>query len=99
MESTNTKNSTDLIQFRKDTAAWLENNCPSSIRQPIRDESDYFWGGKNGHFKNEGVQLFAGIGMTDDEEIRFFLKRVRVVQHTFGGANYHLDRYARLNGF
>jgi len=48
---------------------------------------------------NEGIQLFGGIGMTDDEEIGFFLKRARVAQRTFGDANYHMDRYARLNGY
>ncbi len=48
---------------------------------------------------NEGVQMFGGIGMTDDEEIGFFLKRGRVAMQTFGDSNYHLDRYARLNGY
>jgi len=48
---------------------------------------------------NEGIQLFGGIGMTDDEEIGFFMKRARVAQQTFGDYNYHLDRFATLNGF
>ena len=48
---------------------------------------------------NEGIQLFGGIGMTDDEEIGFFLKRARVVQQTLGDTNFHLDRLARLKGF
>ena len=48
---------------------------------------------------NEGVQMFGGIGMTDDEEIGFFLKRARVAQQTFGDYNYHLDRYAKILGF
>ena len=48
---------------------------------------------------NEAIQMFGGIGMTDDEEIGFFLKRARVAQHTLGDYNYHLDRFARLNGF
>ncbi len=48
---------------------------------------------------NEGIQMFGGIGMTDDEEIGFFMKRARVTQRTFGDTNYHLDRFARLNGF
>jgi len=48
---------------------------------------------------NEGIQLFAGIGMTDDEEIGFFMKRARVAQQTFGDYNYHLDRFASLSGF
>ena len=48
---------------------------------------------------NEGIQLFGGIGMTDDEEIGFFLKRARVAQHTFGDTNFHLDRLAKLKGY
>ncbi|WP_299459878.1 acyl-CoA dehydrogenase [uncultured Microscilla sp.] len=48
---------------------------------------------------NEAIQMFGGIGMTDDEEIGFFMKRARVAQVTFGDYNYHLDRYARLLGF
>jgi acyl-CoA dehydrogenase len=48
---------------------------------------------------NEGIQMHGGIGMTDEYEIGFFIKRARVAQHTFGDYNYHLDRFALLNGF
>jgi acyl-CoA dehydrogenase len=48
---------------------------------------------------NEAVQMHGGIGMTDEHEIGFFIKRARVAQHTFGDYNYHLDRFAQLNGF
>ncbi len=48
---------------------------------------------------NEAVQMHGGIGMTDEFDIGFFIKRARVAQHTFGDYNYHLDRYARLSGF
>lgn len=48
---------------------------------------------------NEGIQLFGGIGMTDDEEIGFFLKRARVVQRLLGDRNFHLDRLARMRGY
>lgn len=48
---------------------------------------------------NEAIQMHGGIGMTDEFDIGFFLKRARVVQHCFGDYNYHLDRYARLSGF
>ena len=48
---------------------------------------------------NEAIQMFGGIGMTDDEEIGFFLKRARVSQQTFGDYNYHLDRYAILKKY
>ena len=48
---------------------------------------------------NEAIQLFGGIGMTDEEEIGFFLKRARVAQQTFGDKNYHVDRFATLKGY
>lgn len=48
---------------------------------------------------NEAVQMHGGVGMTDDFEIGFFIKRARVAQHTFGDYNYHLDRFAQLSGF
>lgn len=48
---------------------------------------------------NEGIQMHGGIGMTDEHEIGFFIKRARVAQHTFGDYNYHLDRFALLSGF
>jgi acyl-CoA dehydrogenase len=48
---------------------------------------------------NEAIQMHGGIGMTDEHEIGFFIKRARVAQHTFGDYNYHLDRFATLSGF
>ena len=48
---------------------------------------------------NEAIQMHGGVGMTDEYEIGFFIKRARVVQHTFGDYNYHLDRFARRSGF
>ncbi|MFT6051162.1 MAG: alkylation response protein AidB-like acyl-CoA dehydrogenase, partial [Halioglobus sp.] len=36
---------------------------------------------------NEGIQMHGGIGMTDEHEIGFFIKRARVAQHTFGDYN------------
>ena len=48
---------------------------------------------------NEGIQMFGGIGVTDDEEVGFFLKRARVAQQTFGDCNFHVDRYAKLMGY
>ena len=48
---------------------------------------------------NEGVQMHGGIGMTDEHEIGFFMKRARVAQATFGDAAFHRDRYAALTGY
>lgn len=48
---------------------------------------------------NEGIQLHGGIGMTDEFDIGFFIKRARVAQQFLGDSNFHRDRYATLNGF
>jgi alkylation response protein AidB-like acyl-CoA dehydrogenase len=48
---------------------------------------------------NEAVQMHGGIGMTDEHEIGFYLKRARVAEQTFGDAAYHRDRWARLSGY
>ena len=48
---------------------------------------------------NESIQMHGGIGMTDEFDIGFFIKRARVAQQTYGDYNYHLDRYARLNSY
>ncbi len=51
------------------------------------------------NISNEGVQMHGGIGMTDEFDIGFYLKRARVVQQYLGDAAFHRDRYATLNGF
>jgi len=48
---------------------------------------------------NEGVQMHGGIGMTDEHDIGFFLKRARAAEITFGDAAYHRDRFASLQGY
>lgn len=48
---------------------------------------------------NEGIQMHGGIGMTDEFDIGFFLKRARVAQQFLGDQLFHRDRYARLAGF
>ena len=47
----------------------------------------------------EAIQMFGGIGMTDEEEIGLFFKRAKAAELTLGDAIYHRDRYASLRGF
>jgi hypothetical protein len=47
----------------------------------------------------EAVQLHGGMGMTDEFEIGFFMKRARVLQEIFGDANFHLDQLALRHGY
>lgn len=48
---------------------------------------------------NEAVQMHGGIGMTDEFDIGFFMKRARAAAETFGDAFYHTDRYAQMSGY
>jgi alkylation response protein AidB-like acyl-CoA dehydrogenase len=48
---------------------------------------------------NEAVQMHGGIGMTDEHDIGFFMKRARASEMTFGDAAYHRDRFATLAGY
>lgn len=47
----------------------------------------------------EGVQMHGGIGMTDEYDIGFYMKRGRVLAELFGDANFHADQLARSNGY
>ncbi|MBN8815141.1 MAG: acyl-CoA dehydrogenase [Sphingomonas sp.] len=47
----------------------------------------------------EGVQMFGGIGMTDEFDIGLYMKRQRVLAETFGDANFHADKLARNAGY
>ena len=47
----------------------------------------------------EGVQMHGGIGMTDEYDIGFYMKRARVLAEMFGDANFHADKLARAAGF
>jgi len=48
---------------------------------------------------NEGVQMHGGIGMTDEHEIGFFMKRSRVALASFGDSRFCRDRYAAQMGY
>lgn len=47
----------------------------------------------------ESVQMFGGIGMTDEEDIGLFMKRARVAEVTLGDSTYHRERFATLSGY
>ena len=47
----------------------------------------------------ESVQMHGGMGMTDQFDIGFFMKRARVCQELFGDANFHADQLARMKSY
>jgi alkylation response protein AidB-like acyl-CoA dehydrogenase len=48
----------DLESFRVETRAWLEENCPPAMRQPVRSEDDACWGGRNATFSSPDQKLW-----------------------------------------
>jgi acyl-CoA dehydrogenase len=58
----------DLDGFRAETRAWLEANCPTEMRKPIRSEADVCWGGRNWTFQSNAqcqwLEAMAGRGWT-----------------------------------
>jgi len=48
---------------------------------------------------NELIQIHGGIGMTDEFDAGFYLKRARALEALYGNQAYHRDRYAKLLGF
>src|SRR5580693_9121830 len=47
----------------------------------------------------EGVQMHGGMGMTDQFDIGFFMKRARTCEELFGDANFHADQLARRKNY
>ena len=48
---------------------------------------------------NESIQMHGGIGVTDEYDIGFYLKRARVAEQIFGSSTYHKSRYADISGY
>ena len=48
---------------------------------------------------NEMVQMHGGIGMTDEFDIGFYMKRARAAETSFGDLSFHGDRLARMLGY
>jgi alkylation response protein AidB-like acyl-CoA dehydrogenase len=47
----------------------------------------------------EGIQMHGGIGMTDEYDIGFYMKRARVLAEMFGDSNYHANALAEAAGY
>jgi alkylation response protein AidB-like acyl-CoA dehydrogenase len=47
----------------------------------------------------EGIQLHGGIGMTDEFDVGFYLKRARVLEASWGSSAYLRERFAALAGY
>lgn len=49
----------DLEQFRQDTRAWLETNCPESMRVPAKGFEDLYNGGRNPEIAHPDQKLWC----------------------------------------
>ncbi|MCR9096601.1 MAG: acyl-CoA dehydrogenase family protein [bacterium] len=47
----------------------------------------------------EAIQMHGGIGMTDEEEIGLFFKRLKAAELSLGDETYHQRRFATLQGY
>ena len=47
----------------------------------------------------EAIQMHGGIGMTDEYDVGFYLKRVRVAQEMLGDPDFHTNRLAAVLGY
>ncbi len=55
---------------------------------------------RGGWFVQENaIQLFGGIGVTDEQDEGLFFKRLRVLQGLFGDGDFHVDRFQSLSRF
>ncbi|RYD57786.1 MAG: acyl-CoA dehydrogenase [Sphingomonadales bacterium] len=48
----------NLEQFRAETRAWLEANCPPEMRKPMRGEKDATWGGRNPEYVHPDQKIW-----------------------------------------
>jgi alkylation response protein AidB-like acyl-CoA dehydrogenase len=49
--------------------------------------------------QKNAIQLFGGIGVTDEQDEGLFFKRLRVLHGLFGDADWHVARFQSLKGF
>jgi len=65
--------------------------CASGAKARCSDVADLIGG--------EAVQMHGGIGMTDEEEVGLFFKRLKAAELTLGDAIHHRNRFAGLRGY
>ena len=87
----------------------LSRSCVEAALQAIDDDAEdvpkrcSLSKAKAGDFlfdmSNQLIQIHGGIGMTDEFDAGFYLKRARLLEPSYGNRAFHKDRYARLLGF
>ncbi|MEP5763445.1 MAG: acyl-CoA dehydrogenase family protein [Halieaceae bacterium] len=49
----------EIEQFRQETRDWLEANCPDSMRTPMTEDADSYWGGRNPEMKHPDQKVWS----------------------------------------
>lgn len=49
---------TQTAIFKTEVRKWLEDNCPQSMRQPVKSFEDLYWGGRNAKFSSEDQKIW-----------------------------------------
>lgn len=75
----------------------LENeSCSVEQRQQLVSLAKWKVGETAHKVSREAVQMHGGIGVTDELDLGFYLKRSRVAQTLFGDSDYHCERYGKI---
>ena len=69
-------------------ASPVERNAAVSSAKVVASEASRVVGG-------QGIQLHGGVGMTDEYPVGHFVKRLLVLEKSWGDVDFHLDRIAR----
>ena len=89
------KNDVDKMNMKE-----LYSNLSDGNALKNSEDEAKFKAGETLHLvSSEAVQMHGGVGVTDEFDIGFFLKRSRVAEQIFGSSDYHLDRYATLSEY
>ena len=48
----------DLEEFRAEVRAWLEDNCPEEMRQPLASDAEHVWGGRKWEFSSDAQRVW-----------------------------------------
>lgn len=48
----------ELLAFRQEARAWLEQNCPPEMRTPMGSDADITWGGRKMQFRSEAQRVW-----------------------------------------
>lgn len=69
---------------------------PQAIREKLVSATKNLIGNVAKLVTEESIQMHGGIGMTDEYELGHLAKRLIMVDHRFGDAIYHLERFIAL---